>query len=197
MYFSKNYLGSAERHLGTIALKTSSKKLSWGQIRADLGPNVLRIWQIGPENPIYSGIYHWKPEKWVFSEKVGKSRISGSGPLNSGGCPYRPLLAGSRGEMPTGGPGPFFPGTPLSWAERPHNSLVGNVFFFEIFFGTFPGAKCQKSVQNVFFLENPFFLVKKLKTGFFHVFRVFPCFSTFAQMCYFSQKTLSGELSRG
>jgi hypothetical protein len=53
-------------------------------------------------------------QNWLKNHFLAFLAISWSGPLNSGGCPYRPLMAGSRGEMPTGGPGPSEGGTPFS-----------------------------------------------------------------------------------
>ena len=96
--------------IGLAELKSGSEGL--------LGSIWARIWAgisgIGPGNSLFSGVYHW------FGRLLGKSGISRKNRKSlgktgfPGGCPYRPLLAGSRGEMPTGGPGPFFPGTPFS-----------------------------------------------------------------------------------
>jgi hypothetical protein len=76
-------------------------KIIWeaqsGQIWTSRPAKTGHLWQIC-ENRL----------RGPFWLKTGFGAILGGVPKR---CPYRPLMAGSRGEMPTGGPGPSEGGT--------------------------------------------------------------------------------------
>jgi len=80
----------------------------WG-VRWD--PENSQIWEnegfgLKAENRLF-----W-PQNREIRVILGGPKIGPETPKS--GFPYRPLMAGTRGEMPTGGPGPYLVGTPES-----------------------------------------------------------------------------------
>ena len=79
----------------------------------------IRAWD--PEKPEIGKMkaFGLKAENRLFWPQNREIRVILGGPkigpeTPKSGFPYRPLMAGTRGEMPTGGPGPYLVGTPES-----------------------------------------------------------------------------------
>jgi len=67
-------------------------------------------------------------------------------------------MAGSRGEMPTGGPGPFFPGPFFEEVRTLDSDVFFFGFFFEGVFSAAPGPNVRQPSGNVRFRKTRFFL---------------------------------------